>query len=208
MRYRKSFCVEPGKRFSLSHVDPDYSSGHAGSKKEMERNRQQLAELQSLLWAEKKHSLLIVLQAMDGGGKDGTIDHVLSAFNPQGATVTGFKAPTAEEAAHDFLWRVHVEAPAKGMIGIFNRSHYEDVLVTRVHGAVSKADTASAVSSSTANIAVAAPPPRTLATTCQIGPGGGPLTPALSPQAGRGSEPLNSPRPACGEREGPALAGG
>ena len=138
MRYRKSFCVEPGKRFSLKRVDPDYSSDHAGAKKEMERNRQQLAELQSLLWAEKKHSLLIVLQAMDGGGKDGTVDHVLSAFNPQGATVTGFKAPTAEEAAHDFLWRVHPHAPARGYIAIFNRSHYEDVLAPRVHGTVSR----------------------------------------------------------------------
>jgi PPK2 family polyphosphate:nucleotide phosphotransferase len=89
--------------------------------------------MQSLLYAEKKRSLLVVLQALDAGGKDGTVNHVFSVLNPQGAKAVGFKTPTPEERAHDFLWRVHPHAPARGEIAIFNRSHYEDVLVTRVH---------------------------------------------------------------------------
>jgi PPK2 family polyphosphate:nucleotide phosphotransferase len=92
-----------------------------------------------LLYAEQKHSILIVLQALDAGGKDGTIKHVFGALNPQGASVAGFKQPTPIELAHDFLWRVHPHAPPKGWVGIFNRSHYEDVLVTRVHKLVDKA---------------------------------------------------------------------
>lgn len=137
MRYRESFCVEPGKRFSLKHVDPDDSSDHARAKKELKQNHERLTELQRRLWAEKKHSLLIVLQAMDSGGKDGTIGHVFSAWNPQGVSVTGFKAPTPEEAAHDFLWRIHPHTPPKGHIAVFNRSHYEDVIVPRVHEEIS-----------------------------------------------------------------------
>ncbi|MGB3059936.1 MAG: polyphosphate kinase 2 family protein, partial [Anaerolineae bacterium] len=89
--------------------------------------------LQEALYAEHKQSLLIVLQAMDTGGKDGTIEHVCGAVNPQGVVVTPFKVPSAEELAHDFLWRVHKVTPARGMIAVFNRSHYEDVLVVRVH---------------------------------------------------------------------------
>jgi PPK2 family polyphosphate:nucleotide phosphotransferase len=88
---------------------------------------------QDLLYAEKKHALLIVLQGMDAAGKDGTVAHVMSAMNPQGTIVTAFKQPTALELDHDFLWRVHPHAPAKGAVAIFNRSHYEDVLVVRVH---------------------------------------------------------------------------
>lgn len=93
----------------------------------------ELDELQNLLYAESKHSILVVIQGMDGSGKDGVIRNVLGNMNPQGVTVTSFKAPTAEELAHDFLWRIHRNSPAKGMIQVFNRSHYEDILITRVH---------------------------------------------------------------------------
>ncbi|MGZ8518171.1 MAG: PPK2 family polyphosphate kinase [Chitinophagaceae bacterium] len=94
----------------------------------------ELDVLQNLLYAENKHSLLIVIQGMDGSGKDGVIRNVLGNMNPQGVTVTSFKVPTAEEAAHDFLWRIHQHTPQKGIIQVFNRSHYEDIVVTRVHG--------------------------------------------------------------------------
>jgi len=94
---------------------------------------EELDELQNLLYAENKHSILVVIQGMDASGKDGVIRNVFGKLNPQGVTVKSFKAPTADELAHDFLWRVHSHAPAKGMIQIFNRSHYEDILVTRVH---------------------------------------------------------------------------
>jgi PPK2 family polyphosphate:nucleotide phosphotransferase len=92
-----------------------------------------LDELQNLLYAESKHAVLIVIQGMDASGKDGLIRNVFGKLNPQGVTVKSFKIPTEEEMAHDFLWRVHAHAPAKGMIQLFNRSHYEDILVTRVH---------------------------------------------------------------------------
>lgn len=94
---------------------------------------EELDELQNLLYAERKHSLLIVIQGMDASGKDGAIRNVFGYLNPQGITVKSFKAPTDEELSHDFLWRIHQNAPAKGMIQIFNRSHYEDILITRVH---------------------------------------------------------------------------
>jgi PPK2 family polyphosphate:nucleotide phosphotransferase len=94
---------------------------------------EELDELQNLLFAEGKHSVLVVIQGIDGSGKDGVIRNVLGNMNPQGVTVKSFKAPTAEEASHDFLWRIHQHAPQKGMIQVFNRSHYEDILVTRVH---------------------------------------------------------------------------
>jgi PPK2 family polyphosphate:nucleotide phosphotransferase len=94
---------------------------------------QEMDELQNLLYAEGKHSILVVIQGMDGSGKDGVIRNVLGNMNPQGVTVKSYKAPTAEELAHDFLWRIHSHAPAKGMIQVFNRSHYEDIIVTRVH---------------------------------------------------------------------------
>ncbi|MEX6688573.1 polyphosphate kinase [Danxiaibacter flavus] len=93
----------------------------------------ELDELQNLLYAESKHSVLVVIQAMDAGGKDGAVRHVFGRLNPQGVLVKSFKVPTAEELAHDFLWRIHQHTPAKGMIQVFNRSHYEDILVTRVH---------------------------------------------------------------------------
>jgi PPK2 family polyphosphate:nucleotide phosphotransferase len=94
---------------------------------------EELDELQNLLFAESKHSVLIVIQGIDGSGKDGLIRNVLGNMNPQGVTVKSYKAPTPEELSHDFLWRIHQQAPAKGMIQVFNRSHYEDILVTRVH---------------------------------------------------------------------------
>jgi PPK2 family polyphosphate:nucleotide phosphotransferase len=93
----------------------------------------ELDDLQNLLFAEGKHSVLIVIQGMDGSGKDGVIRNVLGNMNPQGVTVKSYKAPTSEELSHDFLWRIHQHTPAKGMIQVFNRSHYEDILVTRVH---------------------------------------------------------------------------
>lgn len=95
---------------------------------------EELNQLQNLLYAESKNSILIIIQGMDASGKDGVIKNVFGTLNPQGVKVTSFKAPTAEELAHDFLWRIHQHTPAKGMIQIFNRSHYEDVLITRVHG--------------------------------------------------------------------------
>jgi PPK2 family polyphosphate:nucleotide phosphotransferase len=94
----------------------------------------ELGELQNLLYAEGKHSLLVILQGMDASGKDGVIRNVFGAINPQGIHVTSFKAPTSEELSHDFLWRIHHHAPSKGMVQIFNRSHYEDILITRVRG--------------------------------------------------------------------------
>ncbi|MEP7256829.1 MAG: PPK2 family polyphosphate kinase [Flavitalea sp.] len=94
---------------------------------------EELDELQNLLYAESKHSILVVIQGMDASGKDGVIRNVFGHLNPQGVRVRSFKAPTAEELAHDFLWRVHSSTPPKGMIQIFNRSHYEDILITRVH---------------------------------------------------------------------------
>ena len=104
------------------------------TKEQTETLLDELSELQNLLYAESKHAVLVVLQGMDASGKDGVIRKVFSRMNPQGVRVQSFKAPTDEEKAHDFLWRIHHYAPAKGMIQIFNRSHYEDVLVTRVHG--------------------------------------------------------------------------
>jgi PPK2 family polyphosphate:nucleotide phosphotransferase len=131
-RYR----VKPGKIIKLKDLNPDESE-HYRAKEEVEdelkRQRQRIENLQERLYAENKQSLLIVLQAMDTGGKDGTIEHVFEDLNPQGCRVESFKAPTEEELAHDFLWRAHKVVPRKRMIGIFNRSHYEDVLVVRVH---------------------------------------------------------------------------
>jgi PPK2 family polyphosphate:nucleotide phosphotransferase len=103
------------------------------TKKDIEAMLRELDELQNLLYAESRHSILVIIQGMDASGKDGAIRNVFGQLNPQGVEVKSFKVPTAEEAAHDFLWRVHQHAPSKGIIQIFNRSHYEDVLVTRVH---------------------------------------------------------------------------
>lgn len=105
----------------------------AATKEKTEKIIKELDELQNLLFAEGKHSVLVVIQGMDGSGKDGVIRNVMGNMNPQGVTVKSYKAPTAEELSHDFLWRIHHYAPAKGMIQVFNRSHYEDILITRVH---------------------------------------------------------------------------
>jgi PPK2 family polyphosphate:nucleotide phosphotransferase len=142
MDYRKKFVVEPGQKLRLKDVDPAFKGSnetHEAAAPELDRCRQKLGEMQTLMYAEKKHSLLIVLQGLDAGGKDGTVNHVFAAFNAQGASVTGFKQPTPLELEHDFLWRVHPHAPPKGWASIFNRSHYEDVLVTRVHKLIDEA---------------------------------------------------------------------
>ena len=126
--------------FSLSSIDPGDTQGLDEKKHKKEakallnENQERLDELQERLYAESKQSVLLVLQAMDTAGKDSTIRKVVGDVNPQGCLVTSFKAPSQEELAHDFLWRVHEHAPPKGYIGIFNRSHYEDVLIVRVHG--------------------------------------------------------------------------
>jgi PPK2 family polyphosphate:nucleotide phosphotransferase len=140
--YREKLIVKPGQTLRLNNIDPSHKGHHvspAAAAAETEHYRAKLTRLQSLLYAEKRHSVLIVLQAFDAGGKDGTINHVFAAFNPQGARVVGFKQPTDAELAHDFLWRIHPHVPAKGEIVIFNRSHYEDVLITRVHKLIDKA---------------------------------------------------------------------
>jgi PPK2 family polyphosphate:nucleotide phosphotransferase len=134
-------AVKPGDKVRLGRIDPGYRGDHENADKAADaiaHYKQKLGEHQSVLYAEKRHSVLIVLQALDAAGKDGTVNHVLAAFNPQGAHVAGFKQPTPEERAHDFLWRVHPHAPGRGEIAIFNRSHYEDVLVTRVHKLIDK----------------------------------------------------------------------
>jgi PPK2 family polyphosphate:nucleotide phosphotransferase len=141
VNYSDRFRVLPGARVKLKDIDPafkDRHESHEQAAEEIAHYQDRLRELQALLHAEGRRSLLICLQAMDTGGKDGTINHVLGAMNPQGCRVAAFRQPSAEEAAHDFLWRVHRSAPARGEVVIFNRSHYEDVLVVRVHGLVPK----------------------------------------------------------------------
>ena len=135
----KRYAVKPGSRIRLSKLDTRDTAGYESresAKKALARNIEKMQELQYLLYAEDKRSLLIVLQAMDCGGKDGTIRHVMGAINPQGCAVTSFKRPSEEELQHDFLWRIHKAVPRRGEIGVFNRSHYEDVLVVRVHDMV------------------------------------------------------------------------
>jgi PPK2 family polyphosphate:nucleotide phosphotransferase len=139
MPNKQPLTLPPGKRFRLREFDADYH-GDAKSKKaarkELEENVAALDDLGYRLYAEGRRSLLLVLQGMDTAGKDGTIRHVMRAFNPQSCQVTSFKQPSIEELAHDFLWRINRAVPRKGFIGIFNRSHYEDVLVVRVHDLV------------------------------------------------------------------------
>jgi PPK2 family polyphosphate:nucleotide phosphotransferase len=131
------FLVAPGTPFSLDDRDPADTSGAPGDKKATQKALEELSDdlmaLQERLYAESGQALLVVLQAIDAGGKDGTVKHVFGGTNPQGVRVTSFKQPTPEELAHDFLWRIHAAVPGHGYIGIFNRSHYEDVLVARVH---------------------------------------------------------------------------
>lgn len=135
--FSQRFFVAPGRKLDLGEHDPRATPGFAGDKEAgrarvLELNAR-LEELQEMLYAQGTQRLLVVLQAMDAGGKDGTIRSVFDGVNPQGVKVTCFKQPTPIEQAHDFLWRVHPHAPACGEIAIWNRSHYEDVLVARVH---------------------------------------------------------------------------
>ena len=131
--------IDAGSKVKLKDYNPGYTDPHidrATADQEMAKLSDELSELQEELAAAQHQSLLIILQGMDTSGKDGTIRHVLSHVNPQGCTVHSFKEPTQEELAHDFLWRIHKATPAKGVMGIFNRSQYEDVLVVRVHNLV------------------------------------------------------------------------
>src|SRR6267378_6555568 len=131
--------VRPGTRVRLGRIDPADTGRHAdeaAARAKLGQDIEQLAKLQDVLYAERRHAVLIVLQGMDTSGKDGTVKHVMSGVNPSGCEVVPFKVPTEEEAAHDFLWRVHHATPRRGHITIFNRSHYEDVLVPRVHRTV------------------------------------------------------------------------
>ena len=141
MNLTKRLKVEPGCKVRLSRIDPGFHGAHKSedeAKAELEQNLARITELQRKLYADRSHSLLIVLQGIDGAGKDGTCWHVVSAMDPQGVDVVGFKQPTTEERDHDFLWRVHPHAPGAGRVAVFNRSHYEDVLVARVHNLVPK----------------------------------------------------------------------
>jgi PPK2 family polyphosphate:nucleotide phosphotransferase len=139
--FSKELVVPPGEKVKLAKYDPEDTLGwekSAKTKASLAKALEKLDNLQYLLYAEHKRALLIVLQGVDTAGKDGTIRHVMSGVSPQGCHVTSFKVPTAEELSHDFLWRIHRAVPAHGIIGIFNRSHYEDVLAARVHNLVPK----------------------------------------------------------------------
>src|SRR5471032_932201 len=134
----RELIVRPGSRIKLADIDPGDTRGvkkeEAGE--HLAKNLDRLSVLQYMLYAEGQRSLLVVLQGIDAGGKDGTIRHVMSGLNPQGVKVTAFKVPEGPEKRHDYLWRVHQAAPEWGQLGIFNRSHYDDVLVARVHSLV------------------------------------------------------------------------
>jgi PPK2 family polyphosphate:nucleotide phosphotransferase len=140
MAWSDRLVVNPGAKVSLARSDPRETLGLSKRRAEadLEMDRARLAELHELLWAENQRSLLVIFQGMDTSGKDGTIKHVMAGANPQGCRVTAFKKPTPDELDHDFLWRIHRAVPARGEIGIFNRSHYEDVVVVRVHGLASR----------------------------------------------------------------------
>ncbi|HEX8738332.1 MAG TPA: polyphosphate kinase 2 family protein, partial [Pyrinomonadaceae bacterium] len=128
MKYEQ-FRIRAGKKLNLSKLATDFTGDYLAkdeAKEDLKRNVERLAELQEILYAQNKYALLIVLQAMDAGGKDGLISHVLSGVNPQGVHVVSFKQPSNEELEHDFLWRISKNLPERGKIGVFNRSHYED----------------------------------------------------------------------------------
>ena len=137
MSFTDLLRVAPGSTPDLAAMDPGGTPGFEGDKDaaraRLKELRAELSEFQERLWAEGRQGLLVVLQALDAGGKDGLIRKVITAFNPQGTIVTGFGVPTEEELRHDYLWRVHRHTPGRGRIGVFNRSHYEDVLVVRVN---------------------------------------------------------------------------
>jgi PPK2 family polyphosphate:nucleotide phosphotransferase len=132
--------VKPGTRAALAHRDPGATFGvdRETARRATARELERLADLQDRLWAEARRAVLVVLQGIDSAGKDGVIRKVMTAFNPQGCPVSSFKVPSVDELAHDYLWRVHRQVPRKGEVGIFNRSHYEEVLIVRVHGLVPK----------------------------------------------------------------------
>jgi len=139
--FSKELMAKPGMKVKFADWDAEETLGWEKDRKmkaSLAKSIERLDKLQYLLYAEHKRALLIVLQGLDSAGKDGTIRHVMSGVNPQGCTVTSFKKPSAEENSHDYLWRAHYAVPKYGDIGIFNRSHYEDVLVVRVHNVVSK----------------------------------------------------------------------
>jgi PPK2 family polyphosphate:nucleotide phosphotransferase len=136
MNALKAYRIDPGHKVDLKDFDPNDKGSFAdkdAARDAIEGDRQRLIELQERLYAERQRSLLIVLQGMDTAGKDGAIEHVMSGVNPQGVQVTSFGKPAPDELARDYLWRVHRAVPPRGYIGIFNRSHYEDVLIVRVH---------------------------------------------------------------------------
>ena len=136
MNYRKKFMIEPGAKVRLAKIDPDFSGKRLSRQAAIATTARQIERidrLQYLLYADAGRSLLIVLQGLDAAGKDGLIRHLFAGVNPQGVSVSSFKKPSEVEAAHDFLWRAHMAAPAKGEIAIYNRSYYEDVLIVRVH---------------------------------------------------------------------------
>ena len=142
MDYRKEFIVAPGAKVRLAKIDPSYTGEHESHDKaaiEMRKQIERMDRLQYLLYADGRQSLLVVLQGLDAAGKDGTIRHLFSGMNPQGISVFGFKEPSKSELAHDFLWRSHLRAPGNGEVAIYNRSHYEDVLIVRVHNLVPRA---------------------------------------------------------------------
>ncbi|MFZ3217531.1 MAG: polyphosphate kinase 2 family protein [Candidatus Acidiferrales bacterium] len=139
--FSKELLIKPNKKIRLEKFDPSATLGWKKDhtmKTSLAKTLEKLDQLQYLLYADHKKSLLAVFQGLDAAGKDGVIRHVMSGVNPQGCSVTSFKTPSPQEAAHDFLWRVHKAVPSYGDIGIFNRSHYEDVLVVRVHDLVPK----------------------------------------------------------------------
>ncbi len=137
---RDALRIAPGSKVRLETVDANATHGRTKARAtgQLQKGLDRLTDLQDRLWAESKHPVLIVLQGIDAAGKDGTVRHVMTAFNPMGCLVTSWKAPTPIELAHDYLWRIHQRTPGKGEISIFNRSHYEDVLVVRVHELVPK----------------------------------------------------------------------
>lgn len=131
----KDLLAKPGRQYSVSDFDPSFIGelSKQDAKGQLTKNVEKLSELQSMLYAQDRYSILIIFQAMDAAGKDGTIKHVMSGINPQGCQVFSFKQPSAEELDHDYLWRINRCLPERGRIGIFNRSHYEDVLIAKVH---------------------------------------------------------------------------
>jgi PPK2 family polyphosphate:nucleotide phosphotransferase len=132
----KQFTITAGKGFKLSDIGPDFTNGKEKSAEvdlHIEENIKEMARLQDILYAYNKYGILIILQAMDAAGKDGTIKHLMTGLNPQGVHVKSFKSPSAEELDHDYLWRSHQQLPERGNMAIFNRSYYEDVVVVKVH---------------------------------------------------------------------------